>query len=68
MWVRRGGRVVGVEVETGHTQSRAIEVLGDLAEGEEVVIGTSSSAPEGSNFGLLPRGLFQSSGVMRRAD
>lgn len=68
VWVRREGRVVGIEVTTGHTQGRAIEVLGDLAEGEEVVIGTSSSGTEGSDYGGLPRGLFQSSGVMRRAD
>jgi HlyD family secretion protein len=67
VWVQRGGRVVGVKVEIGHIQGRAVEVLGNLAEGEEVVIGTAASST-GQGYGLLPRGLFRSAGTMRRAD
>jgi len=68
VWVRRGGRVVGVEVETGHRQGRLVEVHGELAEGEEVVIGTSASSTGQWDSRLQPRGLFESGGIMRRAD
>jgi len=68
VWVRRGGRVVGVEVEIGHRQDRAVEVFGSLAEGEEVVIGSPSFGTEQWGNRLLRRGLFQSVGIIRRAD
>jgi len=67
VWVQRDGRVVGVEVEIGHKQRRAVEVFGNLTEGEEVVIGTAASST-GQGYALLPRGLFRSTGMMRRAD
>jgi len=54
VWVRRDGRVVGVEVEVGQRQGRAVEVRGDLAEGEEVVIGTFPSQPELKRSKWLP--------------
>jgi HlyD family secretion protein len=67
VWVQRGERVVGVEVELGQRQDRVVEVEGNLAEGEEVVIGIAASST-GQGHGLLPRGLFRSAGMMRRAD
>jgi len=62
VWVRRGGCVVGVEVEIGHRQDRMVEVFGNLAEGEEVVIGTPAFGTEQGSHRLLPFGM------MRRAD
>ena len=58
VWVLRNGRLVGVEVEIGQRQGRAVEVLGSLAEGEEVVIGTIYPSTGQWDYRLLPLGVM----------